>query len=273
MGLKPLDTKAWVEPDALFPQYFDNKCRLFAHDAQACFAETQGSRLAQEECAERLLVYLCEQHGQLYRRDEHELHIEGLADGLSLAGDAPPLMRAGFWLQDDICLLEQRAGRHVLIAASLCAPSSWYLQEKIGLPLAGIHEPVPGLNAQIGRQIENVLERLVPLRPMQRFNWTVTDCNRLAKLDTLAAASAAIGTSASGLYLRVERQALVRLPRSNAIAFTIRVYIYPLEQLLPIDGAIAGLKAAVDAMSPAEVEYKSLLDVYPRLRQFAQQHV
>ncbi len=158
MGLKPLDTKAWVEPDALFPQYFDNKCRLFAHDAQACFAETQGSRLAQEECAERLLVYLCEQHGQLYRRDEHELHIEGLADGLSLAGDAPPLMRAGFWLQDDICLLEQRAGRHVLIAASLCAPSSWYLQEKIGLPLAGIHEPVPGLNAQIGRQIENVLE-------------------------------------------------------------------------------------------------------------------
>jgi hypothetical protein len=61
------------------------------------------------------------------------------------------------------------------------------------------------------------------------------------------------------LWLRVERQTLMRLPESGFVLFGIRVYVYPLTQIAS-DAATAGrLAEAVRALPEATAHYKSLL--------------
>ena len=56
------------------------------------------------------------------------------------------------------------------------------------------------------------------------------------------------------MRLRVERQTLLRLPRTGAIVFTIRVYLTPFGDLGP--GEAERLAAAIRGMKEEEVVYR-----------------
>src|SRR5687768_16014426 len=62
----------------------------------------------------------------------------------------------------DYLLLTRANNELSLICGCVCFPSSWALEEKIGLRISEIHDVVPALNANIGRQIQTFLERLKP---------------------------------------------------------------------------------------------------------------
>jgi hypothetical protein len=78
---------------------------------------------------------------------------------------------------------------------------------------------------------------------LERFNWTVqAGAERFtpSSAPLVARARAAREEEAAALlHLRVERQTVRKLPRSGAVAFTIRVCIDPLVDALRVEGAEA----------------------------------
>ena len=90
---------------------------------------------------------------------------------LQLAEDshARPLIASALTVPEDLCLLERdpkadKAGAesYRLTAACVCAPSYWYLPEKIGLGLQDVHAQVPGLNEALGSRIHEFFRKLPP---------------------------------------------------------------------------------------------------------------
>ena len=63
------------------------------------------------------------------------------------------------------------------------------------------------------------------------------------------------------LFLRVERQTLRRLPRTEAVLFGIRVHVYPLASAVAVPDTAARLAEAVRALPEATLRYKSLLPI------------
>lgn len=276
MGLSSLQPEQWIEPDELFDDYFQNKTALFNTQPDSVYGELPESLSAQQEFSTRLLSHLTQHHSNRYSVHTSGKEQQKSNDALIFENKTWPiatnekcLWHSSLWIQDDICLLQEKKGEFILTAASLCAPSEWRLADKLGEPMFNIHAPVPGLNNKIGTQINHVLAKLSPLRPFQRFNWSIKESHQLALIpnqDSLETTSED-SSDCSGLYVRVERQTLTRLPKTQAIAFTIRVYIYTLEEVARVDGAINALKKAVESMSAEEVNYKSFASMYPKFRQ------
>src|SRR4029079_7037701 len=58
----------------------------------------------------------------------------------------PAIERAALLVEDDLCILVRDTdgdGGFVLGAGCVCAPSHWSLRDKLGQPIAAIHERVP----------------------------------------------------------------------------------------------------------------------------------
>ena len=253
MGLSPLAGDRWVEVDSSLPRFHRHKVALAAERHDDVYRWLSGSLPAQRELAERLLGHLLEIHGDAYRRDGGA--ITCTAGGFSVPW--PPETESPLWpvsllVAEDLLLLERDEDRYRLTAASLCSPSHWRLADKIGRPLTAIHDPVPGIHEALSPRIDRFLDHLRPERPVARFNWSVQADAGLFH-DGRNAPPVDEGTP---LYYRVERQTLVRLPRSGAVVFTIRVFLHPLESLAAHAGALESLHGAVDATPPALAEYK-----------------
>jgi hypothetical protein len=163
-----------------------------------------------------------------------------------------------FW-EPDFLLLKIDADRAIrLYGGCLCAPSSWRLDEKLGQPIEFIHGPVPGLNAHIGAAIYKFLAALKPGAASLRHNWGLARSSELnlhpdRKLPLLDAT-----VRAEEVWLRVEHQALVALPKSGGILFGIRVVNHPLNEVKANPLAAARLCRALETMPEEMAGYKNL---------------
>ena len=168
--------------------------------------------------------------------------------------DAEALWLASLQVADDLVVMQSDdQGKYRLVAASLCSPSDWRLEEKLGATMAEVHSPIPRLNAEIGDQIDRFFARLPTDRFTQRFNWSLMPHPDLMSRDEWQ-----VDPASDQLWYRAERQSLRRLPRSGAIAFTIRVHICDLTALLPIEGALESLWSAVETAPDDLRRYKGL---------------
>ena len=160
---------------------------------------------------------------------------------------------------DDLCLLDGED--HRLVAASVAAPNRWRLADKIGRRPAEVHAPVPGYDAALAGPVERVLANLRPGRPVERRNWgLLDDPTRFQPVGTPAAAGLTSDEVAGRLWLRIERQGLLRLPRTGAIVFSIRTRQWPLAALADpgAGAAAAGLAAALTELPETLAAYKGV---------------
>ena len=170
------------------------------------------------------------------------------------ASDTEALWRASLKVADNLVLMQlDDKGKYRLVAASLCSPSDWRLEEKLGASMAEVHGPIPRLNDEIGDQIDRFFTRLPTDRFTQRFNWSLMPHPDLMSRDEWQ-----VDPASDQLWYRAERQSLRRLPRSGGIAFTIRVHICNLTALLPVEGALESLWSAVETAPDDLRRYKGL---------------
>lgn len=109
------------------------------------------------------------------------------------------------------------------VGGCVCFPSGWRLTDKLGLPVARIHDSVPGLNTALEQPIERLLSQLPPGRCVVRSNWGVCRSPELNQhLDRELPALEPGGDPAQA-WLRVEDQCLEVMPRTGGIIFGIRV--------------------------------------------------
>lgn len=173
------------------------------------------------------------------------------AEAAALVG-AADLEAAALAVQEDLCVLEHRSGSWCLTAGVVCFPSMWSLPEKLGRPVAEVHEPVPAYADELAERVDRFLDRMRPGRPVWRRNWFVHDSPELHLPAPPERGDAP--RVPDDLWLRSERQTLHRLP--SGILFTIRTQQVPLAVVAARPDVAARMAATIRSWSPALVAYR-----------------
>lgn len=261
MGLVAAEPECLIELDETYPAQMAERARLLDARRDDVLAMPAGTEAA---CAELLDVVA----GTLARRWPEWFRLDAGALRNGLTGEqwalpaTDPLDVLGRLVAEDFCLVRPEPDGPVLAAAVLCFPSRWVLGEKLGRPLLGVHERVPGYAGRLGGPVDRFFNHLKPGRMAVRLNWTVIDDPALFQLSGKFATAADAGITPENalerLHLRVERQTFLLLPVSGMVSFGIRTHVYPLARIVALRGEAARLAAAVRGL-PAEMAlYKSL---------------
>jgi hypothetical protein len=260
IGVRPLEPSRWIEPDDKLESYLAEKQELFAHKPGDVFVARDDTDDSQREIRDALAEYLTGQYPQLYRRDGTAIHIAGRRT-VALDEQTPALMQAANLVQDDLAIMRRENNDWRLVAAAICFPSTWILREKFDRTLAEIHAPVPGFAGDMESRVARIFDNLRSGAPVERFNWSIYDNDALHHpLPSTTASDAA--------FIRVERQTLLKIPRSGDILFTIRVLIDPIAAFRahPDGTSLArALRAQLLAMTPAQLAYKGMTENRDRL--------
>jgi len=261
MGLKALDLREWIEVDEHFEGQLAERRRMLDQRRGEVLGALPESAAGQAEVLELLLDHLPQRFPEHYRRTNGELANLVTGERFDLAAwREAPLELAGRLVQEDLCLLQRGGSAYRLVAGVLCFPSHWRLADKLGRPLAVIHEPVPGFADGLAATVDRFFANLQVARPVWRVNWSLVDTPQLFLPPEHRALRKAIGPERAGeqLWLRVERQTLRRLPRSGDVLFGIRTHLAPLAAVIDGPGAARALAARVREMPPGMAAYKGI---------------
>ena len=173
--------------------------------------------------------------------------------GARLDEERPPLEAAALLVPDDLVVLFRQEGRWVMAAGVVCFPSHWSPPEKLGLPVAAIHGPVPRYADELGHRVDRFLDQLGASRAVWRRNWTIHASPELYAPRPVPTAGP---LAPQDHWLRSERQVLTALPQSTGILFTIRTDQVPLAVLEQKPELAAGLAGALRATPPDLAAYR-----------------
>lgn len=182
-------------------------------------------------------------------------HVTGLQAPVAPSPDDYPLAALrvlGETVEDDLFLLHETPEGHRMVAFVCCFPSGFDPSSKLGKVLQDIHEPVPAYE-KIGASMERFFSRLEVGKSVKRVNWSVTTCPELfSPWSNHVHAGESVkedeDVDVSTAKVRVELQTLTRLPRTRAILFSFKTYLYPVSEIkeeglgLQLADAIEGLK-------------------------------
>jgi hypothetical protein len=226
IGLAPIPLKQWFEGGETDPAA--RKDPLLRNHPALTWGEVEGSHPGQAEVADMIAAWL----------------------GLPLPPHPSPLLGAARLVTDDLCLMEQRGGEWTLTAACLCAPSFFSAREAVGLPLSGLHAPVPGFNERLLTRVARIFDNLQAGQIVERRNWTLVNDAEPFQPDPAPFRARlphqSLEEIAASLQVRRERQTLRRAPKTQAILFTIRIWTERLDDLLAEPWRRAGFAAAWD---------------------------
>lgn len=182
----------------------------------------------------------------------------------------PPLEYMGRQLQGDFAILDQRDNDLFMDAGLITCPADWSLAFDAGMSFSEWHAPVPMAHKE--GIFERALKYLcaIPVgKPVRRLNWTLT-IN--ARMDTSPETyhnwghertSVTPENVAQKVYLRVELQVLDRMPRSNALMFSIRTYLMSLEDIVSNPVWAKRLHRVMKTLPPQLIDYKGLTRFHP----------
>ena len=209
-GTMPCDADDWLRVDEAYTAQMAYRMQLFEERPEAVLCESGDAGKEVLEEALRILPNLgfAVSDTSVTCPDAREVAIDRDA----------PLRTLGHLVQEDICILEKRGPEHVLTGAALCFPANWRLAEKINRPLVGIHEPVPEYDGNIARRVQRLFDGVRVGRPLWRFN-------KLAYADADLHQPYKRSVTDQMPFVRSERQCILRLPRTNAVVFTIHTFV------------------------------------------------
>ena len=263
MGLENLSLDEWIEIDGFFRDQLAEKRRLLAERHGDVFQSLPDSEPPSHEVLQLLAEHLPRRFPALFRREADALENLATAERWDLARtDLHPLDLAGRLVQEDLCLMQAGPDGYRLTAASLCFPTRWRLADKMGKAMPGIHEPVPLYAERLARPVDRFFEHLKPERAVARVNFSLlTDPTlfqpgghgRREPDPTITPDNAG-----ARVFLRMERQTLRRLPRTQAILFTIRIHQAPLAVFEDDPQGAAALAESLRTMPESVALYKSL---------------
>ena len=260
-GLSPLDMNEWTVVHDDFAAQMAYREKLLQQEAETVLNCRAGAEPAVAELLEMLLGHLSRHPG--YQVTSGSVRRpDGVEVALSANNSMATLALMGRLIAEDLCLMQRSDldEEYKLNAAVLCFPSRWLLSEKIGRPLTAIHEPVPDYDETLARRVNRVFEALSPDRPLVRCNWLVHGDPELFRPLGREGEDASRSEPVEDLYLRTERQTLVRLPQTGAVVFGIKTSVTPLEKLT--DDAMQALLKELSELSLETLEYSERGDVF-----------
>ena len=265
MGLFPLNLKDWIEPDPKMVVELAEKERLLREQFSEVFIVQPEAQEGSQEVLDLLVGHLPARFPSLYQRDGGILRNTVTQQGWNITqSERHPLDLAGRLVQEDLCLMKKDLDSDVyrLVGASLCFPTRWSLAEKMGKSLGMIHHPTPGYQEHLDSTMDRFFARMKVAKPVWRLNWGIVDDPTLFQSTGHSQGGFRSDITAENagqkLWLRIERQTLRRLPCSQDILFTIRIYVKPLTHLLAYPDRAAAMARALRSLPEWWLLYKSL---------------
>jgi hypothetical protein len=259
MGLMALKPEDWIELDETLGATLRAKRKLLAERHGEVFAAMPETEAAGAEVLALLADHLPRRFPTQYPRMNTTIAVAATGELIGIgAPGVHPLETAARLVPEDLCLMRRTDAGYILAAACVCFPSRWRLADKIGRSLGEIHGPVPGYDAALGRPVDRFFQKLAVDKPVWRLNWTVH-----ARSEPFQPVAPQIGriapaAFAEGVFLRVERQTLRRLPASGDVLFTIRTYIRPLGEIAQDAETARRLAAAIENLPQDMRDYRSM---------------
>jgi hypothetical protein len=212
-GMSPCAVDDWLRVDDAYAGQMAYRAELLAHKRAGVLWMEEAARPAAGELLQKALGLLpslgFEQAGNVVL----------CPDGRKVTIDpAEPLLTLGHLVQEDLCILQLRGGVHVLTGAVLCFPASWSLADKVGKPLIAIHEPVEEYDANIARRVERMFNGVKVSKPLQRHNYLTYASSDLHQPKRKC-------DKGPKPFVRSERQCVLRLPRTDAVVFSIHTWL------------------------------------------------
>ena len=242
MGLRPAEAGEYFAPTARRDSVLRERERWLADDLSTYAAEMPGTEPAIDETRDFLA--------------ELGLPIPAWPPD---ADTASKLRTLGSAVEQDLAWLHADAeGTHLLTGGVVCFPSLWALTEKLGRPIREVHAPVPKLDEQLGRQIDSFLAKLEPGAAWTRENWSPACDAELNHHPSHKLGAIVDIPTADQIWIRLEHQLLLRLPRSRAVLFAIHIDPVPLATVLRERATADRLLRLLETMAPDAVAYKRL---------------
>lgn len=175
-----------------------------------------------------------------------------------------PLYIAGRLVEDDLnILVENTDGEYVLKAVLSAFPAGFQVKEKMDKCMTEIHKPVPMYKEKLQMAMNKFFRKVGPSKLVMRLNWSINDKEELFLVsgghlyesdtkDALADETIDINQ----VQLRIERQVLRRLPRTGAICFITKTYLYPLAEISKTPGFSARLGGLLHKLPEKFAFYK-----------------
>ncbi len=233
-GIAPIEMSDWLWQLDSYAAQMAAREGLLAERPDKVHALLPEAEHAAQELFDLVLLQL--EHRTAFRREGASMRCP---DGRRVPLDrAAPLLTLGRLVQEDLCLLQKPVGaeEHLLVGAVLCFPASWTLAEKIGRPMLAIHRPVQSYDETLARRVARLLDGVRPGRPLARSNALFYDDPALYQPRSEADPRPVGGPSAP--FFRSERQCLLRLPESGAVAFSIHTILLARSALTEADFAV-----------------------------------
>ena len=271
IGLKPLDPADWIEADNRLGAYLGEKRQLLETVREEVWAAEEDTLTSQLEVRDALIAYLLEHPSGRWVRDGEFIRV--LEEGAEVASaeirpdDPAPLLTAALLVQEDLCLMRKGADGWRLAAGSVSFASSWSFKARFGQTLDGLHAYVPGYPDRLAQRMARIFDNLHVGKPVWRLNWSLYGDGELHHphgKGPMPFAKAEEGGDEGWLdhlFVRVERQTLMRMPVSGDILFTIRIHVDPLRALSrhPDRAVLAeSLRRQLDALDADQLAYKGL---------------
>jgi hypothetical protein len=212
-GTGPCGADDWLLMDEAYAPQMVYREALLAERPEAVFYQSEAARPAAAELLSEALTLL--------PRFGFTVGADAVVcpDGRKVTLDrSQPLWTLAHLVQEDLCILQKRGDEHVLTAAALCFPADWRLADNIEQPLTGIHTPVEEYDADIARRVQRLFDGVRAGRPLWRFN-------KLRYADADLHQPRRRETGSDMPFIRSERQCILRLPKSDAVVFTIHTYV------------------------------------------------
>ena len=234
MGTRPLDLDRWLILDANFDHELALKTRLLTERHDDVVVTLPGSEAGSQETLDLIGAWL-EARGHTPASPQMALH---------------PIDAAGRLVQEDLCLVEDRDGSWVMTAGSVCFPSHWRVQEKLGHSVATIHGPVHHYDEELLTRVDNFFSRLRVDRPVWRRNSSIHSHDELFRPEPHESPESFDGLGPTEIWLRSEYETLRRLPRTDTILFTIKTQQCEIDRLRARPDVAHGLGAKLAALEP-----------------------
>lgn len=224
-GVGPVAADDWLRVDDAFAGQMALRDRLIADESDRVIALLPKARDAALEVLDLALARL-PGIGPYKVAPDRVTRPDGLVVDIDYAA---PMATLGRLVQEDICLLEEDTGGHVLTGAVLCFPAHWTLAEKLGRPMTQIHDPVPEYQSDMAKRVQRMLTALRPGTTLRRGNCLAYEDFALFQPRLEAARYTPPGPDAA--FVRTERQCLFKLPASGAVVFSIHTCVLDRQHL------------------------------------------
>ena len=229
-GMQLLNQRDWITVDDAYAAQMAERSRLLEEYPSDVLQISDDAVPAAQELLQSVVDHVVVDHGFEVVGDQVTR-----PDGVRILLDfAKPLETLCQIVTEDFCILEKQGAEHVMTAGLLCFPASWTLAEKFGHPLVRIHKPVANYTDDVARRVQRLFDAVRVDKPMWR-------ANALRYSDpTLYQPRPEVGEQRKkeqGHYIRSERQSISRLPKTDAVVFTIHTRIVRAENLTPAQAA------------------------------------